>query len=98
MTIEHLERIKLANQGKCKGRILSEETKVKMSLANKGKRTYGEHHQAKAVINIKTGKIYSTIKEVAELLNMKYSTLNAQLTGQNKNKTDFELIKKGGIN
>jgi len=96
MTDTHRENIKKGNQGKGKGRILSDETKVKISNNRKGKLLYGEHHQAKKVINTITGEVYTTIKEVAELLGMKYTTLRAQLYNQSKNKTNYKMLEEGG--
>lgn len=74
----------------------TQEQKDKISDSRKGKLTYGEHHQAKRVVNVKTGEIYSTIKEVAELLGIKYTTLSARLSGQNKNNTDYIMLEEGG--
>jgi hypothetical protein len=96
MTDVHRENIKKGNKGKGKGRILTDETKLKISNNRKGKLLYGDHHQAKKVINTITGEVYDTIKEVAELLGMKYTTLRAQLSNQNKNKTNYKMLEKGG--
>jgi hypothetical protein len=41
------------------------------------------------VINIETGEIFESLKDAAISLNMKRSTLNAQLLGQNKNSTNL---------
>lgn len=76
------------------GKKHTEETRLKMSEARKG----GKNPTAKKVINTVTGVIYDTIKEAAEIENIKYYTLKAQLTGKYKNKTDFELVEKGGLN
>lgn len=43
----------------------------------------------KQVINIKTSEIFESLKDAAISLNMKRSTLNAQLLGQNKNSTNL---------
>lgn len=43
----------------------------------------------KQVINIETGEIFESLKDAAISLNMKRSTLNAQLLGQNKNSTNL---------
>jgi hypothetical protein len=88
MTDTHRENIKKGNKGKRKGHVLSDDTKVRISNSRKGKLLYGDHHQAKKVIN--------TIKEVSELLGMKYTTLRAQLSNQNKNKTDYKMLEEGG--
>lgn len=74
------------------GQKITDEMKKRLSEASKGKLIGGKHHQAKKVINIETDEIYDTIKEVAELLGIKYSTLRAKLTGQNKNNTNYKLL------
>lgn len=43
------------------------------------------------VINIITNKEYSSISSASKNLNMKRTTLYAQLTGQNPNKTDLKI-------
>lgn len=70
-----------------KGRILSEDTKLKISQSLKGK----NNPSSKKVINTETKVIYDTVKDACLDNNIKYTTLFAQLTGKNKNKTKLEF-------
>lgn len=62
---------------------------IKMTKSNTG----SKNPAARKVINIKTGKVYDTVSEVANILGMKKTTLTNQLTGYNKNKTDFKYYE-----
>lgn len=79
------------------------ETKLKISLANKGKIAWNKgkshsaikgskHYDSKKVINTKTGEIYDTILDAAKAIGIKRSTLSAKLSGQNTNKTDLKFL------
>ena len=101
----HTEKYKLNLSNRMMGNILSQETKDKISKAHMGK-TYSEatklkmsnywtgkiSNNAKKIIDISTEIVYSSIKEAAESIGMKKSTLNAKLTGQNKNDTNFRYL------
>jgi group I intron endonuclease len=97
---------KLATMGEKNPRFgvtLSEETKLKISLGNKGKirtievknkiskallnNTYSKLNRI--VINTKTGVEYRSIKKAAIDNNINYSTLVAILAGKFKNKTSL---------
>ena len=56
-------------------------------------RTGGKHNSAKKVLNTKTGVTYGSVKEAAISINMKTTTLVAQLSGQNTNRTNLEYLK-----
>ena len=82
---------------------ISEETRLKMSLSQKN-RIYTEKDKnflgdmskelfSKKIINIKTNEIFDSILLAALSINMKRTTLNAQLSGQNKNKTNFKYLE-----
>ena len=98
---EHIEKRKMIGEknpmygkiGFWKNKKMPKESCLKMSLSRKGKRLYGENSNAKSVIDKKTGKIYSSAKEVAKIFNINYSTLKAWLQKRNKNKGDFEYVK-----
>jgi group I intron endonuclease len=75
------------------GRKLTDESKKKISESRKGKKIYDENPRAKKVINTLTGEIYGCGKEVAEILNINYGTLRAQLNGRNQNKTPFKYYE-----
>lgn len=82
---------------------ISEETKLKMSLSQKN-RIYTEKDKkflsdqtkklfSKKIINTLTGEIFNSILLAALSINMKRTTLNAQLSGQNKNKTNLIYLE-----
>lgn len=87
---ETKEKISLANKGKK----LSKITKQKMAeRMNGNKYTKGiTPVNAKKVICVNTGKIFNKIEDAADYVGLKRSTLNAQLSGQNKNKTSLKYI------
>lgn len=47
---------------------------------------------SKALIDTTTGSTYNSLHEASAALGIKYKTLSAQLTGQNKNKTTLKFI------
>ena len=79
------------------GRIFSDETKLKMSKAHKGKKLSKEHiinminRRTKVVLEITTG-IFYTIKELSEITKIKPQTLRNQLSGCNKNNTNYRYV------
>lgn len=56
------ERLAKANEGK----IVSEETKKKLSIVNKGRHEGANNSNAKKVLCVTTGEIFNTIKEAEE--------------------------------
>ena len=74
-----------------KGRKMSEESKIKSSIAKKS----GNNPQAKKVICIKTGKIWDCIKDCAIELNIKPQTLCRNLNGTYENKTTIRYYING---
>lgn len=55
--------------------------------------TKGENHKnSKKIINIENGIYYDSFREASNALNIKYTTLCAQLNGQNNNYTSLRLI------
>jgi group I intron endonuclease len=101
---KHSDATKKKMSEKKIGRKLSEQTKNKIKFAQllisdeiKLKRKNALLNSdydfgAKKIIDISTGAIYKSISEVSKLFNIKYTTLNAQLLGQNKNKTNFRYL------
>jgi group I intron endonuclease len=77
------------------GRKISDETKYKISKAKKGKRPSDECllnariATSKKVINTKTNEIYDSATQLAITLGMNRTTLTSQLSGRNKNSTDY---------
>jgi len=70
-----------------KGLKFSEETRLKMSLSKKGKKTSGDNPKSKMVINTLNGIYYETLKEAAYSIGMNYSSFKAKLK---QNKTNFK--------
>jgi len=48
---------------------------------------------SRKIINTKTGEIFNTIKEVLPIVNLKRTTFQAMLSGQNPNKTNFKYYE-----
>lgn len=68
-----------------KGLECREDTKLKLSIANKNQEAINK----KIILDLNTGIFYMSILEAAIFNNMKRTTLNAMLSGQNKNKTNL---------
>ena len=88
---EELKRLSTLNIG----RKVSDKTKLKISIAQKGKKPSNKCllnariATSKKVINTKTNQIYDSATQLAMILGMNRTTLNAKLTGQTKNNTDY---------
>lgn len=87
-TAENIKLRAIKTSEALKGKKLSIERVAKM----KERKGFKSEHKAKKVINILTNEVFNTIYEAANSINMKISTLEAQLRGQNKNKTNFKLL------
>ena len=82
---------------------LSQEHRQKLSDAKNGKnlsleellilKTKQSQINNRQVINVLTKQIFNSIKDAALFINMKPNTLNAKLTGQNKNNTNYLYLK-----
>ncbi len=68
----------------------SSETRLKKSLAAKGKPKFYRIGTSKYVINVITGEKYNSLKEASKSIDMKSCTLGAMLNGRNNNKTNFK--------
>lgn len=82
-----------------KGKNWSEESKIKMSESSKGSVTWNKGlksnsvtHNAKIVLCLQTGIYYLSSTQAAIAYNMKRTTLQAMLNGQNKNKTNMIYV------
>lgn len=100
---ERKRKISETNKGNkyCLGRVISQETREKISIANKNpseetrkkmslaqknrQLNGGSNPNAKKVMRLKDGKIYDTLKEAAEDNNINYSTFKTRI----KTKKDF---------
>ena len=67
----------------------TDKTKNKMSLSATKR---NKACRARKVIDLSTGYIFETVKDAAKSVNYKSRTLNAMLTGQNPNKTNFKYL------
>ena len=78
-----------------KGNKVSDKTKLKISIAKKGKKPShkcllnARIATSKKVINTKTNEIYDSASQLAIILGMNRTTLTSQLSGRNKNSTDY---------
>jgi hypothetical protein len=73
-------------------KIISEKQKnrfIEMSKSQIG----NKNPAARKIINVKTGEVFNTIKEVLEIINLKRTTFQAMLNGQNPNKTNFKYYE-----
>lgn len=76
------------------GRTLSESTKMKISQRLEGN-TYSLGRvpaNAKKILDRSTGLIYESTRSAADFLGVKQRTLQAWLYGENKNKSNMELM------
>jgi hypothetical protein len=86
-------------------KVVSEETRAKLSKASKGRKisehvklilkekNKGENNPiSKKVINIKTKEVFNTIKEAADSVGKTRAWLSSIFRGKIKNKTDFMLL------
>jgi len=77
---KHNENSKLKLSECRKGKLLTDETKLKISNSIKG----GKHYNAKPIICIKTNNIFGSGKELSEHLNTPFSTVRRYLNGTTK--------------
>lgn len=98
-TPEHIEKRKMVGErnpayGKAyfKGTKHTQQARMRMSEARKGKNKHGANSNAKKVLDKETNTIYGSAKEVSEIYKINYSTLKAWLQGVNKGNGRFEYI------
>jgi len=71
----------------------SEDWKKKHSILMKEKLAKGEfHYKSKVVFNPNNGIFYDSVKELSNLIKMKYSTLKGKLNGTAKNDTPYIYV------
>lgn len=89
-TEETKQKIRAFNLGKK----LSDETRLKMSLRMKGNQyTNGiPAKNSRKVICEQTGVVFNKTQDAADYLGIKRTTLNAKLSGQNKNNTTLKYL------
>jgi hypothetical protein len=82
--IKNYKRDKFGKNNPNYGKHHSEKVKQKMRLARKGK-YFGENHpNAKQIICLTTGKIFSYMKQAAKYYNVSYKGLSSCCRGKNK--------------
>jgi len=73
-----------------------DSVKINMKICNElgaNKHIAEDNYMSKKVIDHNTGKIYNCIREAAESIGMKYTTLKSKLNGNNPNNTTLEILK-----
>ena len=75
-----------------RGKILSEETKQKLSLIVTEYFKTNPHPNAKKVINTITNEIHPSCSDVAKILKINQSFLSQMLNGKRKNKTIYKYL------
>jgi len=90
-----------------RNKTLSNETKLKISIANKGKSHKGHSiniswtsekrkersiKYSKRIINTKTNEIYLNALELSKIINIPSSTISGKMSGRLKNNTDYVYL------
>jgi hypothetical protein len=75
-----------------KGKVFSSNHKANLSKSRLNKFNYGNHPQARIVLNIESGIFYMCAKEAAIAYNINYGTLSRYLKGTRKNKTSLIYV------
>ena len=86
--LKHAYKIGLKYMTNEQKNIFSEMAKLQIGSKNPN---------SKKIINIETGQVYDTIKEVLALINIKRTTFSAMLSGQNKNKTKYKYYESNKL-
>jgi len=73
---------------------ITKETRLKMSKSRKGLYLNGNNASARKVINNESGEIFDTVKQAAEFVSLKRTTLIMMLNGSNKNKTKLSYYEQ----
>jgi group I intron endonuclease len=75
-----------------KGKIYSKDVTVEWGKRRMGKCVGKNHWRTKDLINLETGEVYNSITSAAKSVGIKRTTLNAMLSGQNKNTSQIEYL------
>ena len=105
---ERTDKIKFVQEklkNERRNRIVSEETRYKLSIASKGrkhsektiksiseKRKGSNNHISKKVINTETNEVFNTITEAAKSIGKYRVWLSSKLNGKHSNKTNFMFL------
>ena len=83
---------KTGNLNSFYGKKHTDESKLKNRLAHLNKKTRGDSHRAKKVIDTSNNTIYSCVIEAAEANNIRSGTLVNMLRGHRVNKTSLKYL------
>jgi len=100
-TQEHIDKRKMFGEKNpawkneyFKGKKHTDSTKELLSKQRMGNGLLGNNSNSKKVVDIKSGVVYDSAKEVSILFAINYSTLKAYLNNRLTNKTNFKYFKK----
>ena len=79
---DHVAKISKSQKGKNR-KPHAKETRIKLSK-NSG--------NSRVVLDTSTGVYYNSVTELSKIIDVKFSTLNARLSGQNINNTNYLLV------
>jgi hypothetical protein len=86
----HTEEAKTLIREKRALQIITKESRLKQAKAISG----ANNPAAKKILDLENNVIYNTMKEAANSIGMKYTTLSAMLNGYCKNKTNFIKLER----
>lgn len=96
----NLDRKVLANQLAGLSKNNTQFEYIDLNENGKGRAFESNHKykpQRRKIINVETNEIFDHIKLAADSINMKTTTVNAKLTGQNKNDTNLKYLNENEI-
>lgn len=83
-TLEKMRKSMLGEKNHNYGKDFSKETREKLSLSHKGKKTGADNPAAKSVVCIETGEIFPTTVSAAKAVNVSRGTICSCLLGHSK--------------
>lgn len=83
-TLEKMRKSMLGEKNHNYGKDFSKETREKLSLSHKGKKTGADNPAAKSVMCIETGEIFPTTVSAAKAVNVSRGTICSCLLGRSK--------------
>lgn len=83
-TLEKMRKSMLGEKNHNYGKDFSKETREKLSLSHKGKKTGADNPAAKSVMCIETGEIFPTTVSAAKAANVSRGTICSCLLGRSK--------------
>ena len=83
-TLEKMRKSILGEKNHNYGKDFSKETREKLSLSHKGKKTGADNPAAKSVICLETGEIFPTTVSAAKAVNVSRGTICSCLLGRSK--------------